>query len=148
MVFLLPDPGQTPDKALSAFYREPLESAEEVTLKLPRFEFEIPTFELTEAWEKIGLSQVVNDPDLSQMLILEKKVPLALEIFHKTYVKVNEEGTEAAAATAVAVMSLGSAVKPPPKILAFERPFAFILRHRSSGTVLMMGRVEQPEKAL
>ncbi len=146
MVFLLPDQGIEPDKALSSFYLEPSESAEEVTLRLPRFEFEVPTFELTEAWREIGLAQVVKNPDLTRMLILDSPERLELNIYHKTYVKVDEEGTEAAAATAVVVSRRGSAVKPPPKVLTFERPFAFLLRHSGSGAVLMMGRVDRPEK--
>jgi serine protease inhibitor len=56
---------------------------------------------------------------------------------------VDEEGTEAAAATAVTV----SRGKPAEQatLLRFDRPSAFALRHASSGAILMMGRVELPE---
>ncbi len=59
--------------------------------------------------------------------------------------KVNEEGTEAAAATAM-VMTLGCARIPkPPQEFILDRPFIFAIRDNVSGTVLFMGRYNQPE---
>jgi serpin B len=60
-------------------------------------------------------------------------------VIHKAYVDVNEEGTEAAAATGI-VMKL-TAVEPPPPIFRADRPFVFIIRDKQSGSILFMGRV-------
>jgi serpin B len=60
---------------------------------------------------------------------------------HQAYVEVNEEGTEAAAATGV-VMGLTSA-RPGPSFIA-DHPFVFLIRDESSGTVLFLGRIQDP----
>jgi serine protease inhibitor len=61
------------------------------------------------------------------------------EVMHKTYVDVNEEGTEAAAAT-----SVGIGVTSAPAAIVIDRPFLFAIRERFSGTILFMGRIMNP----
>jgi serpin B len=63
------------------------------------------------------------------------------DVLHKTYVDVNEEGTEAAAVTAV-VVGFVCACEPPP--IRVDRPFVFALRENLSGTILFMGVIRQP----
>ena len=58
---------------------------------------------------------------------------------HKTYVDVNEEGTEAAAVTAV---EMGRTSAPPTTVV--DRPFLFAIRERFSGTILFMGKIVDP----
>jgi serpin B len=72
--------------------------------------------------------------------------PLAIsEVIHKAFVEVNEEGTEAAAATGVA-MALCAAVMPSqPKVFQADHPFLFFIRDRSTNTVLFSGRVVDPK---
>jgi serpin B len=60
-------------------------------------------------------------------------------VTHKGFVEVNEEGTEAAAATAVV---LGDSAFPPPFVA--DHPFLFLIRDTKRGTILFMGRVEKP----
>ena len=64
-------------------------------------------------------------------------------VFHKAFVDVNEEGTEAAAATAVA-MAAGAA---PGKPLVFraDHPFLYLIREGNTGAVLFMGRLVNPK---
>ena len=57
--------------------------------------------------------------------------------------RVDEKGTEAAAATAV-VMRLTEAAAPPANVFRADRPFLFLIRHIESGAVLFMGRVTDP----
>jgi serpin B len=61
------------------------------------------------------------------------------EVKHKTYVDVNEEGTEAAAVTSVGV----GVTRVPPSI-AINRPFLFALRENLSGTILFLGVIRNP----
>ena len=63
-------------------------------------------------------------------------------VVHKAFVEVNEEGTEAAAATAV-VMMLESFTQPSP-IIRFDHPFLFFIRHNNSGSILFWGRCTSP----
>ena len=66
-------------------------------------------------------------------------------VAHKAFVEVNEEGTEAAAATG-AIMGLTAApVMKEPVVFRADHPFLFVMRHRESGAVLFMGRCVEPK---
>ncbi len=58
---------------------------------------------------------------------------------HKTFVDVNEEGTEAAAATSVEI-----GVTSAPQAIIVDRPFVFVIRERFSGTILFIGKAVDP----
>ena len=62
------------------------------------------------------------------------------EVYHKTYIEVNEEGTKAAAVTAVQMDTESSAGAHP---LRFDRPFVFVIRERHSNALLFIGHVAQ-----
>jgi serpin B len=64
------------------------------------------------------------------------------EVIHKAFVDVNEQGTEAAAATAV-IMERGRPPKTAVTIIA-DRPFIFMIRDNEGGSILFMGRVMDP----
>jgi serpin B len=66
------------------------------------------------------------------------------EVFHKAFVKTDEKGTEAAAATAVPMMRIGSALPSRPVSFVADHPFLFLIRDNASGLVLFMGRVSDP----
>jgi serpin B len=66
-------------------------------------------------------------------------------VFHKAWGEVNEEGTEAAAATAV-MITRSAVIKqpPPPPIFRADHPFIFFIRDTRSGSVLFLGRLVDP----
>jgi len=64
-------------------------------------------------------------------------------VLHKAFVDVNEEGTEAAAATAV-VVAVGSRSRPRRKEFIADHPFLFLIRHKKTGAILFIGRVTDP----
>jgi serpin B len=67
------------------------------------------------------------------------------EVFHKTFLALDEKGTEAAAATAVVMMRATAFIeKPKPLEVRVDRPFLFAIQHRPSGTCLFLGRVTDP----
>jgi serpin B len=66
-----------------------------------------------------------------------------MSVIHKAFVHVNEAGTEAAAATAV-VMGADASAPPTPMEFIVDRPFIFLIRDRGTGTILFLGRVEDP----
>jgi serpin B len=84
-----------------------------------------------------------NRADFSQMSEVDLFISLVL---HKAFVAVDEEGTEAAAATAV-LMTLAGA--PPRETIEFraDHPFLFFIRHRDTGAILFMGRVVDPTRS-
>jgi serpin B len=64
-------------------------------------------------------------------------------VVHKTFIEVNERGTEAAAATAA--MMDGDALDPPPiPVFRADRPFLYAIRDRRSGVLLFLGRMVDP----
>jgi len=63
-------------------------------------------------------------------------------VVHKTFLEINEKGTEAAAATGVGVM-LTSARTPPPVTFTADHPFLLVLRHKATGAILFIGRVSE-----
>ena len=70
-------------------------------------------------------------------------------VFHKAFVETNEEGTEAAAATAVAGMPMASrrpSRSPPVPVFRADHPFLFAIRDRKSGAILFLGRIADPTR--
>ena len=64
------------------------------------------------------------------------------KVIHQSFIEVNEEGTEAAAATAV-IMS-GKSISLGPKIFKADHPFLFFIIHKPTNTILFMGRFIEP----
>ena len=64
-------------------------------------------------------------------------------VLHKAFIAVDQHGTEAAAATAVAV-SLSAAAADPPSVFKADRPFVFAIRDVKTGAILFLGRVTDP----
>jgi serpin B len=67
------------------------------------------------------------------------------DVIHKAFVAIDEEGTEAAAATAVIMTKETTSVEPPPKRFEADHPFVFAIRDVKSGRILFMGRVTNPK---
>ena len=98
-------------------------------------------FSLGDVLKEMGMADAFGfSADFSGM---EPKKELYISrVIHQGFIDVNEEGTEAAAATAV-VMSLKSVAAPKPVFKA-DHPFIYIIRENSSGSILFMGRVTDP----
>jgi serpin B len=76
--------------------------------------------------------------------LVQEPVPLAISrVIHQTYLDVNEDGAEAAAATAVGVW-LTSMPSRPARI-TIDRPFLFMIREKHSGAILFLGQLIDPE---
>ena len=111
-----------------------------VTLTMPLFKFE-SQFSLGETLAGMGMPDAFGDrADLSGMTGTRELRISA--IVHKAFVSVDEEGTEAAAATGVFVTRSLPAKEPIP--VTVNRPFIFLIRDTATGTVLFLGRVMNP----
>ncbi len=114
----------------------------EVQVLLPRFKVS-QGFMLNGALVSMGMADAF-DPDkanFSGMDGREKGLYIAAAL-HKAFVDVNEEGTEAAAATAV-VMA-GRSIPLPPPVFRADHPFVFLIRENNTGSILFLGRVVNP----
>ncbi len=121
-----------------------------VHLFLPKFELDTPVYELSEVMKDFGLKQAFDEPcgaaNFEGIAPREGNDYLKLSnLLHRAYIKVNEKGTGAAAAT-VANMVLGGLVELPPEPIEVrvDRPFLFAIQHKASGACLFIGRVVDP----
>jgi serpin B len=114
-----------------------------VEVEIPRFEFTTPAINMSGMLKSLGMIKPFT-PDADFSGIDSSGNPLYIsEVYHKAYIKVYEEGTEAAAATAV-VMRTTSIGPHTPLIFRADRPFVFCIRDTKTNTILFMGRVEDP----
>ena len=67
-------------------------------------------------------------------------------VIHKAFVDVNEEGTEAAAATAVVMSRMAMPVPVEKAVFKADHPFLFLIRDNASGSILFVGRVTNPKQ--
>ncbi len=121
-------------------------AAETVEVRLPRFRV-TGSHRLREALLALGLRAPFTAGRADFSGITAKPDLVVDDVVHQTWIQVDENGAEAAAATAV-IAKTGSAAHPrEPRIFAAERPFAFTLRDRTSGLVLFVARVEDPRES-
>lgn len=123
----------------------------DVKLQLPKFKLEPPLLRLSEALIGLGMKSAFDKPEGSanfdRMAPRKPDDYLKIsEVFHKTFLELDEKGTEAAAATAVVMMRVTSFAgeKPKPIEVRVDRPFLFAIQHRPSGACLFLGRVTNP----
>ena len=118
-----------------------------VRLTMPKFELEA-TLGLADTLEGMGMPNAFDEKkaefqgmDGLSCLAGDDECLLISDVVHKAFVSVDEDGTEAAAATAVVVGITKSVIIEEPVELTIDRPFIFLIRHRETGTVLFLGRV-------
>ena len=119
----------------------------EVTVYLPRFEMKTG-FSMKDTLSEMGMPSAFvppqeGDPDSADFSRMTGARDLFINgVFHKAFVKVNEEGTEAAAATGV---TIGLTSMPlEPEVFRADHPFLFLVRDRVTGSNLFMGRLVDP----
>jgi len=116
----------------------------EVELKLPKFELDYKA-DLVDNLELLGMKRVFGEKsELNKMSITPQYIS---QVIHQSHVKVDEEGTEAAAATAVATLGT-SALEEEPKIVKMyvNRPFFFSVQDDETGAMLFSGLIQNPTK--
>lgn len=120
-----------------------------VEVTLPRFKMDTD-YSLGESLQKLGMKlafaeRIADFTGMSATRNPEDRLYIS-KVLHKAFVEVNEEGAEAAAATAVIMAVPTSAPLTFPFNPSFraDRPFLFLIRDMESGAVLFLGRVNQP----
>jgi len=124
---------------------------QEVDLELPKFKFEPPTIPLVDNLKALGMQMSFDDPqgsanfDRMSPKLRDKYLAIS-NVFHKTFIAVDERGTEAAAATAVVMQEASARFEKPkePIHVKVDRPFFYAIQHGPSGACLFFGRVTDP----
>ena len=122
----------------------------EVILTMPKFRIETPVLKLGETLPAMGMPDAFSpiDADFSGITEPQSDLPLYIgDVLHKAFIDVDEQRTEAAAATVVGI-EVGAApeepTEPPPIVMKIDRPFVFLIRDIKTGTILFVGRVMNP----
>ena len=122
-----------------------------VNLYLPKFKLEPPVLSLSQALQSLGMTTAFNHPTGSANF--DRMAPrrpddylYISDIFHKTFLKLDESGTEAAAATAVVMARFMGMPMHPAQPVEFrvDHPFLFAIQERASGACLFLGQVTDP----
>jgi serpin B len=118
-------------------------SKQKINIYIPKFEFKtkynlnnaLQTMGIKDAfdWQKANFSGMDGTNDL-----------FINDVVHKAYVKVNEEGTEAAAATGI---TIGVTSIPDFNEFKADHPFIFLIQHKETGVVLFLGKVMNPNSS-
>jgi serpin B len=124
-------------KELQRFARQ------EVELSLPKFRM-TREFELSKVLGAMGMTDAFSATAADFSGMDGKRDLFISAVVHKAFVDVNEEGTEAAAATGGVMTVTAIGVGKPPVVFKADHPFLFAIRHERSGAVLFMGRVANP----
>jgi serpin B len=147
MTLIVPDSGnfEAFEGALTAdAYAEIVQGMEYklVDLQMPKFDFE-STVNANEVLIALGMGEAF-DQDLADFSGMTDEDRLFIsDVLHKATITVDENGTEAAAATAV-IMSLKAAMPEDALSLVLDRPFMFFIEHQPTDSILFMGRVVEP----
>jgi serpin B len=150
MLILLPREGNDLASLESALSQDNLKMWKDslrnqsVIVNIPKCKLET-SYTLNEMLQEMGMSSAF-DPDAADLtgMLAESEDLYIQTALHKAFVEVNEEGTEAAAATAVVVGT--TSVQEYPVFRA-DRPFMFMIQDSETGNILFMGRVVDPTQS-
>jgi serpin B len=152
MVFVLPEAVDGLDAVASSLTTDAFQAsvdalqAQSVLVSLPKFKIE-DSFKLGESLQALGMVDAFEDyANFDDMVEpLEDKLKIS-EVVHKTFLELDEQGTEAAAATAVIMVERTSAnLNPPvPETFNADHPFLFAIRDRHTDGLLFLGRMADP----
>jgi len=152
MTVFLPDRNKTTADLIAALDHEKwtawmkdFRKEEKVVVSMPRFKFSWK-MKLNEVLDDMGMKKAFQPyvADFSGMTGF--KDLFIGYVIHKTFVDVNENGTEAAAVTAVGMFTTSMPVDPPQKIyFTVDRPFLFTITEKSTGAILFIGEMNAPE---
>lgn len=146
MAAILPAPSETPRDLVAAMAEKDLLAGSSringpVILELPKFRVAYEE-SLNKGLQALGMREAfTQNADFSKMRT--QRDVFVSDVRHKTFIDVTEEGTEAAAVTSIEMR--GTAILAQPRVIKFDRPFVYLIRHRPSGQVLFLGVLENPK---
>jgi len=149
MVVALPDEGITPAEILSGLdagkWEEWMQGLSygqtEVRLYMPKFKYEYKR-RLNDDLISLGMGPAFDPGTADFSKISDVEVFISF-VLHQTFIENKEEGTEAAAATVVGFTR--TSLPPEPQVIDLNRPFLYFIRETTTGTIVFMGLVADPE---
>lgn len=148
MLVLLPDENSTVDIIIAGLSHDSWEelnlesnTSSEINLRLPRFKFEFET-ELKQPLMNLGMKDAFMPQYADFSTISDDEIYIS-RVRHKSFVEVNEEGTEAAAVTSIEFRTTSIS---EPRTFYVDRPFVFALKEKSTNALLFIGKVMEPSQ--
>lgn len=118
-------------------------ASREVIVSMPRFKM-TQEFSLSDTLKAMGMKEAFAAGQADFGGMTDKDDLYLQAVVHKAFVDVTEEGTEAAAATGVAIGVTSMPVRQEPVVFKADHPFVFLIRHNQTGAILFMGRLSEP----
>lgn len=144
MLVIMPAPGNF-DTFLSSLTSKELGTIinhltnKEVAFSMPKFNF-TKSSNMKQILINFGMREAFNSASADFSGIDGKQDLFVGEVSHKAFISVDEDGTEAAAATAIGMLK-GGMPRPPDLTLTIDHPFIFLIRDRETGSIIFMGKV-------
>lgn len=114
-----------------------------VTLKMPKFEFTSKSMSLTEILKKLGMKSAFDSNKADFSMMSQSSSLYISDILHKAFIKVDEQGSEAAAATTALLNTTGYEEVPTAE-LTLDKPFVYMIIDNETKLILFMGRMIKP----
>lgn len=150
MTVILPNSGKTTANVLQTLNAQTLNSmintmvSQKVKLQIPRFKTK-NTYQLNNALKLMGMKKAFEENAAEFNAISDLKPLFVNFVQQDTYVEVTEEGTKAAAVTTIGVGTTSVPIDEPPHFIA-NKPFIFLIREKSTGVILFVGKMGNVEK--
>jgi serine protease inhibitor len=126
-------------------YKSLIDNADTGTFKvyLPKFKIEYK-ITLNDVLASMGMTQSFSDDADFSELFVENLSLFISRVLHQSFLEVDEEGTEAAAATVVEISLTSIGPGSQPSVIYIDKPFAFFIRERHSNAILFAGKLHNP----
>jgi serpin B len=127
-------------------WRKEFKTEEHVVVTMPRFKFSFET-SLKEVLKEMGMNEAFSENSADFSKITGKKDLFISSVRHKSFIDVNENGTEAAAVTSITFTTTSAGPGDPVQKIYFtvDKPFVFAITEKDTGAILFMGEVQNPE---
>lgn len=150
MLVFLPSSGKTTNDVIDALNSANLEkwtqqsTEQKKTVYIPKFEFKFDD-SLVDELAALGMTDAFDDSKANLTGISEAAKLVISEVMHKTYIKVDERGTEAAAVTGITVGVTSAG--PDTNTFRADHPFVFAIREKDTKAILFIGKVLDPTQS-
>jgi len=150
MLVILPAEGRNSQDVINALsatnwnkWTKSFETKDPVVITMPRFKFTFDT-ELKNVLKEMGMAKAFQ-PNISDFSKISDNDLYISSAIHKSFIDVNENGTEAAAVTSITFTTTSAGNEPPKTIFYVDKPFVFAITEKDTDAILFIGEVQNPE---
>lgn len=150
MIVMLPSEGKNSLDLINALsaanwnnWMKSFEVKDPVVVTMPRFKFAFET-KLNNVLAEMGMAKAFQ-PNIADFSKISDEDLYISSAVHKSYIDVNENGTEAAAVTSITFTTTSAGNEPPKTYFTVDKPFVFAITEKDTNAILFIGEVQKPE---